>query len=238
MACTTSSEPAPMAAGADTAERRARMVERQIERAGIRDTAVLAAMREVPREIFVPEQLRDLAYSDGPLAIEAGQTISQPYIVARMIEAAEVRPGDRVLEIGAGSGYAVAVLSRIAGQVYAIERHGELTRLADERLRRLGYRNVTLRTGDGSTGWAEAGPFHAILSSAAGPAVPQALKEELHIGGRLVMPVGSQRAQRLIKVIRRDARQFEDKDLGGVLFVPLIGEHGWKTDERGAGGVP
>ena len=221
-----------MTSTVEAAPSRGMMVERQLERRGIRDPGVLAAMREVPREAFVPEHLRDLAHEDAPLPIEAGQTISQPYIVARMIEAAEVRPGDRVLEIGAGSGYAAAVLSRIAAQVHAIERHDELTQLAGERLRRLGYANVTLRTGDGTKGWAEAAPFDAILLAAAGPAVPQAMKEQLGIGGRLVMPVGGPRGQRLVKLTRRDARHFDEEDLGGVLFVPLIGEQGWATDER------
>jgi protein-L-isoaspartate(D-aspartate) O-methyltransferase len=220
-----------------SAEARARMVERQLARRGIVDPAVLVAMRGVPREEFVPAGQREFAYEDAPLSIEAGQTISQPYIVARMIEAAGLAAGDRVLEVGAGSGYAAAVMSRIAAQVHAIERHEELTSLARERLRRLGYGNVTLRTGDGTLGWADAAPFDAILSAAAGPAIPQALKEQLDIGGRLVMPVGSQRNQRLVKVTRRDARHFEEEDLGGVLFVPLIGEQGWKTDERGTKGA-
>jgi len=220
-----------------TAEARARMVERQLARRGIANPMVLSAMREVPREEFVPAGQREFAYEDSPLSIQAGQTISQPYIVARMIEAAGLAAGDRVLEIGAGSGYAAAVMSRIAAQVHAIERHEELTGLARERLRRLGYGNVTLRTGDGTRGWDDAAPFDAILSAAAGPAIPQALKEQLDIGGRLVMPVGTQREQRLVKVTRRDARHFEEEDLGSVLFVPLIGEHGWKTDERGTEGA-
>ncbi|HYC97178.1 protein-L-isoaspartate(D-aspartate) O-methyltransferase [Brevundimonas sp.] len=212
----------------DQAHARERMVERQVARRGVDDDHVLDAMREVPREVFVPEGLQEFAYDDAPLPIEAGQTISQPYIVGLMIQAAEIRPGDRVLEIGAGSGYAAAVMSRIAGQVFAIERHGDLTELARARLQKLGYDNVELRTGDGTRGWPEAGPFDAILAAAGGPGVPQALKDQLDLGGRLVMPVGtSQDEQRLVKVTRISASHFEEDDLGGVRFVPLIGEQGW-----------
>jgi len=217
----------------DLAHERERMVERQVARRGVRDGHVMEAMREVPREAFVPEGLQEFAYEDTPLPIEAGQTISQPYIVALMIEAAAVRPGDHVLEIGAGSGYAAAVISRIAGRVYAIERHETLARLAAERMTRLGYHNVEIRTGDGTQGWPEVAPFDAIVVAAGGPAVPQTLKEQLDIGGRLVMPVGdSQREQRLMQVTRTAATQFEEADLGGVMFVPLIGEHGWAEDTR------
>jgi protein-L-isoaspartate(D-aspartate) O-methyltransferase len=217
----------------DLAHERDRMIDRQIARRGVGDPYVLDAMRKTPREAFVPEGLREFAYEDSPLPIEAGQTISQPYIVAMMIEAAGVRPGDHVLEIGAGSGYAAAVMSRIADRVYAIERHDQLARLAAGRMRRLGYDNVEIRTGDGTKGWAEAAPFDAVLVSAGGPAIPQPLKEQLDLGGRLVMPVGpSENVQRLIKVTRRDANHFEEEDLGGVMFVPLVGEHGWRNDVR------
>ena len=216
----------------DHPDARERMVERQLARRGVDDPHVLKAMREVPREAFVPEGLQEFAYDDAPLPIEAGQTISQPYIVGLMVQEARIRPGDRVLEIGAGSGYAAAVMSQIADRVYAIERHGELTELARERLRRLGYDNVELRTGDGTRGWAEAGPFDAILAAAGGPAVPQALKEQLDLGGRLVMPVGDEESgQRLIRVTRTGAAHFEEDDLGGVRFVPLIGEQGWADAE-------
>jgi protein-L-isoaspartate(D-aspartate) O-methyltransferase len=212
---------------------REKMVERQVEARGVRDTHVTEAMREVPREAFVPKGLQEFAYEDSPLPIESGQTISQPYIVALMIEAAEVRPGDRVLEIGAGSGYAAAVMSRIAERVYAIERHDDLTRLAAERLQRLGYGNVEVRTGDGTRGWPEAAPFDAILAAAGGPAIPQTLKDQLDVGGRLVMPIGhTRREQRLVKVTRTGPSRFEEEDLGGVMFVPLIGEHGWAEERR------
>jgi len=208
------------------------MVERQVARRGVRDDHVLEAMREVPREAFVPESLREFAYDDAPLPIEAGQTISQPYIVGLMIQAAEIRPGDRVLEIGAGSGYAAAVMSRIAARVFAVERHEELTEQARGRLQKIGYDNVELRTGDGTRGWPEEAPFDAILAAAGAPAVPQALKEQLDLGGRLVMPVGDEESgQRLIRVTRISASHFEEDDLGGVRFVPLIGEQGWADAE-------
>lgn len=216
----------------DSVQARERMVERQLARRGVHDPHVLEAMREVPREVFVPDALQEFAYDDAPLPIEAGQTISQPYIVGLMIEAAGIRPGDRVLEIGAGSGYAAAVMSRIAGQVFTIERHADLTDLARRRLRTLGYDNVELRTGDGTRGWPEAGPFDAILAAAGGPAIPQALKEQLDLGGRLVMPIGaSGDEQRLVRITRTAGRHFEEDDLGGVRFVPLIGEQGWPDAE-------
>jgi protein-L-isoaspartate(D-aspartate) O-methyltransferase len=207
---------------------RRRMVERQLAGRGVRDSYVLEAMGEVPRELFVPERLREFAYEDSPLPIEADQTISQPFIVGRMIEAAQVRPGDHVLEIGAGSGYAAAVLSRIAGQVTAVERHETLSRLAAGRLQRLGYGNVRIVTGDGSRGWPEGAPYDAILTAAGGPSVPEVLKRQLAVGGVLVIPVGdSPREQRLIKLTRTGEDAFEEEDLGGVMFVPLIGEEGW-----------
>jgi len=206
------------------------MVDSQIAARGVCDTEVLDAMRIVPRERFVPEELREFAYEDTPLPIEAGQTISQPYIVAHMIEAAAIGRDDRVLEIGAGSGYAAAVISRIAGQVYAIERHPQLAALARERMSALGYDNVEIRTGDGTQGWPDVAPFDAILVAAGGPAVPRPLCRQLAIGGRLVIPVGDADAQRLMRVTRRSADNFEEEDLGDVRFVPLIGAHGWAED--------
>jgi len=213
----------------DFAGQRARMVERQIAARGVHDPDVLAAMNQVPREEFVGSPMREYAYEDSPLPIEAGQTISQPYIVALMIEAARVRRGDRVLEIGAGSGYAAAVMAAIAGRVYAIERHAQLVELARERFARLGYDNIALRAGDGTRGWPEAGPFDAIIAAAGGPDVPDVLLRQLAPGGRLVMPVGHSRdEQRLVLVTRTGEGRYEQQDLGGVRFVPLIGEHGWK----------
>ena len=203
------------------------MVDRQIARRGIRDQRVLAALREVPREAFVCEKLAEFAYDDTPLPIEAGQTISQPYIVALMIEALRPAPGDRVLEIGAGSGYAAAVLSRAVAEVYAVERHGELAALAGQRLAALGHDNVKVRHGDGSLGWAEHAPYQGIAVAAGGPSIPRALLDQLAVGGRLVMPVGPARLQQLIRVTRTGDTEFVREDLSDVRFVPLIGEQGW-----------
>lgn len=212
---------------------REQMIERQIRGRGIHNALVLDAMRAVPREAFVHGEQRAFAYSDGPLPIGEGQTISQPFIVAAMIDAAEVKPGSAVLEIGAGSGYAAAVMSRIAAKVFAIERHAALTEEARTRLAGLGCDNVELRTGDGASGWAEAAPFDAIIVSAGGPSAPQALKAQLAIGGVLVMPIGpSPRAQRLVRVRRLSAERFEATDIGAVSFVPLIGVHGWPDKEH------
>ena len=217
-----------------TAERRRRMVETQIERRGIRDERVLAAMRSVPRDAFVGESLRREAYDDTPLPIEEGQTISQPYIVALMLEAARLAPGDRMLEIGAGSGYASAVASRLVAHVDAIERHPRLAALARERLARLGYANVDVRAADGSGGWPAGAPYDAIVVAAAGPRVPAPLREQLAIGGRLVLPVESgARAQRLVLVTRSAADAWHEDDLGGVMFVPLVGEQGWPEPRGG-----
>ena len=206
---------------------RAIMVARHLAARGIDDPLVLAAMGEVPREAFVPEHLHEFAYEDGALPIEAGQTISQPYIVARMIELAEVKAGDKVLEVGAGSGYAVAVLGRIAGKVYAIERHPELAALARARLKRLGYSNIEIICGDGTKGLPEQAPFDAIIVSAGGPAVPEALKRQLAPNGRLVIPIGPATYQSLIRVRRMGEDAFEEEDFGPVAFVPLIGAEGW-----------
>jgi protein-L-isoaspartate(D-aspartate) O-methyltransferase len=214
---------------------RERMVASQIARRGINDRYVLKAMREVPREIFVAPALEEFAYADTALPIEARQTISQPYVVALMIAAAAVKPGDRVLEVGAGSGYAAAVLSQIADAVYAIERHAALVEAARQRFRRLGYDNVEIRVGDGTLGWAEAAPFDGILVSAGGPNVPPALKEQLAIGGRLVIPVGEdERSQDLLKITRTAESVFEEETLGSVRFVPLVGKGGWPEHAVGA----
>ena len=212
----------------DWAEARNRMVEAQIARRGVRDPAVLDAMRTVPRESFVAAGFEEFAYEDSALPIAEGQSISQPYIVAAMLEAAELEQGDKVLEIGAGSGYAAALLSRIAAKVYAVERHAALTEAARERLRALGYHNIELRTGDGSSGWLEAAPFDAIIVSAGVPRVPEALKMQLLLGGRLVIPVGALDEQRLIRLTRAGQDVFEQEDFGGVRFVKLIGTSGWE----------
>ena len=213
---------------ADCARLRQMMVEQQIIRRGVGDPRLWAAMRAVPRERFVPEDVRSLAYEDRPLPVEAGQTISQPYIVARMIEAGAISPEDRVLEVGAGSGYAAAVMSRLAAQVFAVERIAELAALAEGRMKALGYDNVSIGLGDGTAGWAEKAPFDAILVAAGGPGVPPPLREQLAIGGRLVMPVGDGGEQQLVRLIRKDEEEFDLTVLEAVRFVPLIGAHGWK----------
>ncbi|HEY2561476.1 MAG TPA: protein-L-isoaspartate(D-aspartate) O-methyltransferase [Caldimonas sp.] len=211
-----------------TVQQREAMVERQIASRGIRDPRVLDAMRHVPRHAFVAAAFRREAYDDTPLPIEAGQTISQPYIVALMLEAAHLGASDRLLEIGAGSGYASAVAARLVGHVDAIERHPLLAELARERLARLGCTNVAVHAGDGSAGWPAGAPYDAIVVAAAGPRVPQALREQLAIGGRLVMPVeGGDGAQRLLLVSRRADDAWHEDDLGGVMFVPLVGAQGW-----------
>ena len=208
---------------------RAQMVAKHIARRGVRDRRVLEAMRAVPREKFVEKGFEEFAYEDSPLPIGQGQTISQPFIVAYMIEAAELEPGDRVLEVGTGSGYAAAVIARVAKEVFTIERHAALGEPARGRLAALGFDNIELRIGDGSKGWPEEAPFDAIIVAAGGPTVPMALKNQLEIGGRLVIPVGNdQLAQHLIRIKRLAANRFEEEDLGGVMFVPLVGEHGWR----------
>jgi protein-L-isoaspartate(D-aspartate) O-methyltransferase len=208
----------------DFAALRERMVSRQIEARGIGDPAVLAAMRAVPREQFVAPDWAEAAYDDRALPIEAGQTISQPYIVALMAAAAALGPRDHVLEVGAGSGYAAAVLGQVAGRVIAIERHEQLARLAAERIARLGYGNVRILAGDGLLGWPEGAPYDAILVAAGGAAVPPALVAQLRCGGRLVMPVGGRWAgQTLVRLVKRDDGTFEQADLCAVRFVPLVG---------------
>lgn len=215
---------------ADYESRRVKMVQDQIATRGIHDVNVLRAMRTVPRERFVDSGMAEFAYEDSPLPIGEGQTISQPYIVAAMIEAAGISATDRVLDVGAGSGYSTAVTSLIAAKVYAVERHEWLVQLAQERFDSLGYRNIELRTGDGTLGWPEVAPFDAILVAAGGPGVPVALKAQLVIGGRLVMPVGEAEHQRLVKVTRASKIGFDQNAFTAVSFVPLIGEQGWTED--------
>ncbi len=220
----------------DLPVRRELMVTRQIAARGITDARVLEAMRTVPRERFVPIALAEFAYDDTPLAIEEGQTISQPYIVARMLAELQLTPRDRVLEVGTGSGYAAAVLSRAAGEVFTIERHGALADVARERLAELGYDNVHVRHGDGTLGWAEHAPFDAIVVAAGGPRVPPTLREQLAIGGRLVIPVGDdQHGQQLLRLTRRDHAHFDEETLEPVRFVPLIGLEAWEGAGRSSG---
>ena len=206
---------------------RERMVARFRDHYGIRDPRVLEAMRNVPRHFFVPEALQSRAYGDHALPINANQTISQPFIVARMTELLELDGNSRVLEIGAGSGYQTAVLSRIAAQVYAIERIGDLAREAQARIRQLEIYNATVKCFDGTLGWAAHAPYDAILVAAGGPTVPEPLIAQLKVGGRLVVPVGpSRESQRLIRVIKTETGRREE-DHGGCAYVPLIGQHGW-----------
>lgn len=205
------------------------MVERHLAGRGIADPTVLAAMAEVPREAFVPTLERAVAYADRALPIGAGQTISQPYIVALMTEALELGPEDRVLEVGTGSGYAAAVLARCCGHVVTVERIASLAASAAEVLARLGFDAVEVHVADGTLGWPESGPYDGIVVTAGGPEVPPSLLAQLAPGGRLVMPVGPEGAQRLVRVRRTAAGEvLPAEDLGGVAFVPLIGEEGWQ----------
>ena len=204
---------------------RLKMVRDQIAARGVRDPLVLDAMRQVPREKFVPSKLQKYAYDDEPLPIAADQTISQPYIVAFMIESLELQGGEKVLDIGTGSGYAAAVLSQIAEVVYSIERVEELAQHAKTRLRDLRYRNVHVKQGDGTQGWPEHAPFDAIVVAAGGPEIPETLKSQLKIGGRMVIPVGpTLAAQRLAKINRTSETEFETSYIAHVRFVPLLGE--------------
>lgn len=210
---------------------REEMVEQQIAARGVCNSAVLEAMRTVPREEFVPPALQSLAYTDQPLPIEENQTISQPYIVASMAEALELKPEDIVLEVGAGSGYAAAVLSRIVKHVYAIEYFSHLKELAEQRFKALGYTNITIRQGDGSLGWPEHAPFQGITVAAGGPYIPQPLKQQLAIGGRLIMPIDRDAfSQELIRAIKRGDDDFNYENLGAVRFVPLLGDRGQSLD--------
>lgn len=201
---------------------RARMVEDQIRKRGIDDARVLAAMEKVPRHELVPPAFRHLAYRDGPLPIGEGQTISQPYVVAYMTQALGLEPGDRVLEVGTGSGYQAAILAELAGEVYTIEIVPALARRAAEDLDRLGYKNVFVREGDGYRGWPEKAPFDAVIVTAAPETVPRPLLDQLAPGGRMILPLGDE-DQRLV-LIRRDAEGITRKELLPVRFVPMTGE--------------
>ncbi|MHC5115203.1 MAG: protein-L-isoaspartate(D-aspartate) O-methyltransferase [Planctomycetota bacterium] len=218
----------------DFADQRASMVERQLVRRGIRDPRVLDAMGRVPRERFVPPALQRYAYDDAPLPIGEGQTISQPYVVALMIEAIEVEPDARVLEVGTGSGYAAAVLGAIAAEVYTIERRAALASAARLRLKKLGCDHVHVRHGDGTLGWPEHAPYDGIIVAAGGPSVPDRLLEQLVVGGRLVIPVGpTRRDQHLERCTRTGPHAIDRDDLGEVRFVPLVGRGGWREERFG-----
>lgn len=212
---------------------REEMIERQLKTRGITDGAVLKAMLEVPREQFVPSAIAEFAYQDSALPIAEEQTISQPYIVAAMAEALDLHSTDRVLEIGTGSGYAAAVLARIAGEVYTVERHESLARNAALRFYNFGYDTIHVLHDDGTLGWPEHAPYDAIVVAAAGPDIPKALLEQLAIGGRLVIPTGPmQSVQKLVRVYRVTEHEYQHEELEDVRFVPLIGEQGWKEDLR------
>lgn len=205
------------------------MVERLRDHYQIREPKVLEAMRTVPRHAFVPEALQGRAYGDHALPISGSQTISQPYIVARMTELLQIDGDSRVLEIGAGSGYQTAILAKIAGQVYSIERIASLAREAQSRIRQLNIYNATVKCFDGTLGWAANAPYDAVLVAAGGPTIPEPLVAQLKIGGRLVVPVGpSREAQRLVRVIKGQTG-YQQEDHGACAFVPLIGQHGWSA---------
>ena len=206
------------------------MVDRLRDHYSIRDKRVLDAMSEVPRHLFVPDALAGRAYGDHALPIAANQTISQPFIVARMSELLECDKNSRVLEIGAGSGYQTAVLARLAGQVYAIERIAELAREAQARIRSLNIYNATVKCFDGTLGWAANAPYDGILVAAGGPEVPGPLLAQLSVGGRLVVPVGpSRESQSWIRVVRTESG-YEHEDHGACAFGPLIGRYGWDRE--------
>ena len=215
----------------DFVSRRSDMVEHQIAARGVRSKLVLEAMRKVPREEFLPPPLREFAYEDSPLPIAEGQTISQPYIVALMADALLLRGGEHVLDIGTGSGYAAAVLAEIAANVYSVERIGQLAEKAAVRLTELGYDNVHVLHADGTKGWPEHAPYDAIVVAAGGPKIPKSLQQQLKVGGRLVIPVGTEvRAQELVRVTRVSQTEFRREDLADVRFVPLLGNEGWEPE--------
>lgn len=216
----------------DYTAQRERMVRTQIAARGVTDAKVLEALREIPRHCFIPDELRGKAYGDHPVSIGRGQTISQPYMVGLMTELLTLEPGDRVLEIGTGSGYQTAVLAELAAEVVSVER---IARLADDAracLEELGYGNVTVNVGDGTMGWPDGAPYDAILVTAAGPEVPGSLKSQLSVGGRLVCPAGPRDIQTLYKLVRTQTGYRQQKSIPCV-FVPLLGEEGWGERESG-----
>jgi protein-L-isoaspartate(D-aspartate) O-methyltransferase len=214
----------------DFTKLRHELVDQKIKRrGGIKDPATLAAMRTVPRHEFVPPQIQAMAYLDSPLPIGEGQTISQPYIVALMTQLAELEPDSIVLDIGTGSGYAAAILSRIAQKIYTIERLPMLTENAQTIFKKLGYSNIECKVGDGTIGWKEKGPFDAIIVTAGAPVIPETLLMQLKIGGRLIIPVGDAFSQELFRIRNLGEDKHSREIIEAVRFVPLIGEEGWKT---------
>lgn len=214
-------------------KQRQEMVNQHLKARGIRDPDVLQAMAQVPREHFVAPHLAEFAYGDKPLPIEESQTISQPFIVALMLQAARLHSEARVLEIGTGSGYAAALMGQLAREVHTVERHACLAEGAAQRLQ--GYPNVHVHLADGTLGWPPAAPYAAIIVAAASPEIPEALKQQLVIHGRLVIPVGRGKEQRLLRVTRQAATQFTEDDLGPVMFVPLIGQQGFPSETAARG---
>lgn len=212
----------------DFARQRERMVQEQIAARGITDPALLNAFRQVPREHFVSPPYLKYAYRDGPIPLPGRQTISQPYVVALMISLMQLRETDRVLEIGTGSGYAAAVMSRMVAMVYTVERHERLVAYARQRLADLGYDNVVVHHGDGTLGWPEHAPYDGIVVAAGGPRVPPSLRRQLALNGRLVIPVGKRSGQMLVVVERTGEESFRQKKVSPVRFVPLVGEEGWQ----------
>lgn len=209
-------------------EKRKQMVKKQLIRRGIEDKNVLDAFREVPRDKFVPEDVKEYSYHDGPLPIGKDQTISQPYIVAEMVEALELKKEDIVLEIGTGSGYEAAILSRIAKEVYSVERIQSLADKAKNILDDLGYKNINIKVGDGTLGWPDGNKiFDGIIVSAGAPSIPESYKKQLKERGYLVIPVGSRALQNLYKVRKNSDNNLSKHSLGHVRFVPLVGEQGW-----------
>ncbi|MFW6054525.1 MAG: protein-L-isoaspartate(D-aspartate) O-methyltransferase [Thermodesulfobacteriota bacterium] len=214
----------------DYAKERQEMVRTQIETRGVKDPLILKAMRTVPRHLFMPEEMRDMAYADRPLPIGQGQTISQPYIVAYMSELLRLRGGEKVLEIGTGLGYQAAVLSCVASFVYTVEYHQELIDKAERIFQSLEYTNILTKRGDGSLGWEEHAPYDGIIATASGPEVPRPLKEQLKTGGRLVMPIGHYRfGQQIVRVTRGSSDNYHLERFLEVSFVPLVGEYGWDS---------
>ncbi len=226
------SQPENQTQGGDPwAPARRLMVEEQLRARGIRDKRLLEAMAQVPRHLFVPPKYQNLAYEDQPLPIGFGQTISQPYMVATMIEALELKGDEVVLEVGAGSGYQAAILSLLAKKVYSLEIIPELAQMARERLRRLGYENVEVLVTDGSLGWEGGAPYDAIVVAAAAPEVPQALVRQLKEGGRMVLPVGEPFLQSCMRGRKKGGKMYLE-DLGACSFVPLVGEEGWRKQTQ------
>ncbi len=213
----------------DFREERLAMVENQLRARGIRDERVLAAMAKIPRHLFVPPGSQAEAYDDRPLPIGEGQTISQPYMVAVMTQSLDLKGGERVLEIGTGSGYQAAVLAELARSVFTMERLPGLLKKAEAVLKELGYENIRFQCGDGTQGWGERAPFDGIIVTAGAPEVPQILKEQLSDGGRMVIPVGPRYSQTLFKVTR-EGKHFHEEDITGCVFVPLLGKFGWKEE--------